>query len=363
VIASRAGLDGTLLVVGHFGPEHVGARLLEAAGGLGVEARGLEAGRAFAGARWLRILSWRLRGRRPVRLGAFGRELLAACRALRPRWLLATGIAPVAGDILAAVGRLGVRRLNYLTDDPWNPAHRAPWFLRALPAYDHVFTPRRANVDDLVRLGCGRVSYLPFAYAPELHFPEPPATPAERARFDADVVFVGGADDDRVAEMAALVREGFQVALYGGYWERYPATRARARGQADAGTMRKAIGGARVALGLVRRANRDDNAMRTFELAAIGACILAEDTPGHRELFGEDGEAVVYFRSRADMIRRLRELLAREDVRRRLAAAARQRVVGGRHTYGDRLRSMLTCATADAAGLEGSIVPAVRADA
>lgn len=355
MIAAGAELRGTLLVVGHFGPEHVGARLLEAAHGLGVDARGLEAGRAFAGARWLRVLSWRLRGRRPARLGAFGRELREACRALRPRWLLATGIAPIGGDVLAAVGRLGVHRLNYLTDDPWNPAHRAPWFLQALPAYDHVFTPRRANVDDLVRLGCGRVSYVPFGYAPALHFPEPPATAAERARFDADVVFVGGADDDRVAEIAALVHEGFRVALYGGYWERYPATRAHARGHADARTMRKAIGGARVALGLVRRANRDDNAMRTFELAAIGACILAEDTPGHRDLFGEDGEAVVYFRSRAEMIDRLRELLAREDLRRRLAAAARQRVVDGPHTYGDRLRSMLNGAAAEGMEERGSV--------
>jgi len=355
VIASGAYLDGTVLVVGYPGTAHIGTWLLQAASGLGLGARGLDAGRAFGGPRWLSALSWRVRGRRPVRLEAFGREVIDTCQLLRPRWLLSTGIAPVERDVLVAVGALGVRRLNYLTDDPWNPVHRASWFLRALPAYDHVFTPRRANVEDLTRLGCSRVSYLPFAYAPELHFPEPPSTLAERARFDADVVFVGGADADRVAEMATLVEEGFRVALYGGYWERHRATRAHARGHADPGTMRKAIGGAKVALCLVRRANRDDNAMRTFEVAAIGACILAEDTPGHRDLFGEDGEAVVYFRSRGEMLDRLRGLLAREDERRRLAAAARRRVVEGPHTYGDRLRSMLTDAVAAGARIRGAV--------
>src|SRR5205823_10084645 len=136
--------------------------------------------------------------------------------------------------------------LNYLTDDPLNQVHCAPWFMKALPYYDHVFSPRRANLEDLRRLDCPAVSYVPFAYAPELHFPEPSATPEEQERFAAEAVVAGGADCDRVPYMAALIRAGFKVALYGGYWERYPETKAHARGHAAPQTLRKAIREAKV---------------------------------------------------------------------------------------------------------------------
>ena len=41
------------------------------------------------------------------------------------------------------------RRLLFSTDDPCNRLHRTPFHLRALPEFDVVFTPRRANVADL----------------------------------------------------------------------------------------------------------------------------------------------------------------------------------------------------------------------
>jgi hypothetical protein len=46
----------------------------------------------------------------------------------------------------------------------------------------------------------------------------------------------------------------------------------------------------------VRRASRDGHIMRSFEIAAVGGCMLAQDIDEHREIFGSEGEAVVYFR-------------------------------------------------------------------
>src|SRR5205823_4830409 len=76
----------------------------------------------------------------------------------------------------------------------------------------------------------------------------------------------------------------------------------------------------------------------------MGACVLAEDTDEHREIFGRDGEAVVYFSSTEQMIQRLRWLVAHDDERRRLGAAIRSRITKGRHTYRDRLESMVAVA-------------------
>src|SRR5207247_1652023 len=149
---------------------------------------------------------------------------------------------------------------------------------------DWAVSARTANVAGIEKHGCLRVSYRPFGYAPAVHYCDPPRTPEEEERFVADVVFAGGADPDRILVMAELIREGFNIALYGGYWDRHSVTRHAARGHAAPATLRKAIRGAKVALCLVRKANRDGSAMRTFEVAAIGACTLAEYSDEHRQI-------------------------------------------------------------------------------
>jgi len=329
-----------LLLVGNPENIHVGGHLVEAAASLGVETRLCDSRQAFAAPRWLSLWNWHMRGQRPSRLRDFGESVAAACRDFAPDGLLTTGIAPVETRALMAIGEMGIARLNFLTDDPWNPAHRAPWFMEALPHYDQVFSPRRSNLGDLMECGCGRASYLPFAYAPSQHFPGPP-----QSGLASDVIFVGGADRDRRPIIAALIAAGMRVALYGGYWDRFRETRAFHRGHADPQTLRQATAAAKIALCLVRRANRDGHVMRSFEIPAMGACMLAEDTEEHREIFGPNGEAVVYFRSIPGMIEKARRLLKRPGERQRLARAAHARITGGRNTYADRLADMLARTT------------------
>jgi hypothetical protein len=330
-----------VVVVGIAGGTNVGPSLWRAATGLGLDGRFCDMQLAYAGPSLLRKAYWWLGGHRPTALRAFSEEVVAACDEVRPRWLLCTGLAPLDAAALGCIGELAVERVNYLTDDPWNPTLRSRWFLEAVRSYDRVYSTRRANVGDLTRHGCRGVAYLPFAFDPALSFPERPATAEERTRFASDVTFVGGADRDRVPYIAALDRAGLEVSVYGDYWDRFPQTRRSYRGYADPPTLRRATGTAKVALCLVRRANRDGHVMRTFEIAAIGACMLVEDTEEHRALFGPDGAAVVYFRSIPEMVAKARALVGDAAERGRLAEAARGVVVRGRHTYGDRLRCML----------------------
>jgi hypothetical protein len=284
-----------------------------------------------------------MRGRRPVRLREFGADLVATLRNTPPQCLLTTGIAPVDRGTLDAVRALGVAPINFLTDDPWNPAHRAPWFFEALGAYDHVFSPREANLGDLrTLLSTETVSYLPFGYAPDVHFPQPPDGEADRARFDADIMFAGGGDDERRPMLAAFVRAGFRVALYGGYWDRHPDTRQAARGHVDAAGLRQATAGAAICLCLVRRANRDGHAMRSYEVPAMKGCVLAEDTADHRRLFGDEGVAVCYFNDVDEAMAKARRLLADAHERARLTASAHHVVTSGGHRYADRLQALLT---------------------
>lgn len=330
-----------LLLVGNGRPEHVGSHLQAAA-------RTLELDLAFAGVEAAdsdsvlrRKFNWWVRGRRPARLTAFSSAVVEQCRQFQPRWILTTGIAPLDQGALRVLGKLGIKRLNFLTDDPWNPVHRAPWFLAALSHYDCVFSPRQANLEELGRAGCSQVHYLPFAYAPHMHYPEPDAG-GEHA--GADVVFAGGGDADRAPYVGALRDAGFRVALFGAYWDRYPQTRGLSQGLLPPDRLRHVVSSSKLALCLVRRANRDGHVMRTFEVPAMGVCMLTEDTAEHRALFGPDGEAVRYFRTGQEMVEQARWLLAHEDERHRLAAAGYRLITQGGHRYADRLHQMLKTA-------------------
>jgi spore maturation protein CgeB len=333
-----------LLIIGNVGGTNVGGSLAkQSPGSSSWTIDLLESNDAMRGPALLRRLRWHLFDRQPLRLERFSATVVQWCQESQPAVLLTTGLAPVHAAALRQIGALGIRRVNYLTDDPWNPAHRARWFLHALSEYDLIATPRRATFSDLQRATKAAVRFVPFAYDPALFFPVD-LRADEREELDADVVFAGGADADRVPYIAALRAAGLTVALYGSYWERYPEMQPLTRGQIGVEHLRKAVAAARLALCLVRRANRDGHSMRTFEVPAVGACMLVEDTTEHREIFGDDGQAVVYFSRIEEMVSKARWLLEHPAERERLKRAAHHLIVTGQHTYADRLQTMLAAA-------------------
>lgn len=325
-----------IAVVGASGGTHVGESLVRGAADHGIDATLMDTAFAHRAPWVVRKINWTLRDHRPARLRAFGRHVLTECRRLGVEVVVTTGGAPLDARAVRALREAGAFVVNYSTDDPFNPANGSRWLLEALAEYDLICTPRRANITELEGLGDAAVRYLPFAYDPRHAWPEPLSVD-ERAALHSEVLFVGGADADRVPYVQALVSAGVQVATHGGFWERWPAVRHVTRGLADAADIRRATRAADVSLCLVRRANRDGHVMRSYEIAATGACMLVEDTEEHRAIFGADGETVLYFGTIAEMVERARALLADGDMRARLAEAVRARITAGANTYGDRL--------------------------
>jgi spore maturation protein CgeB len=340
-----------LLIVGFKQAGHMGSYLASAARQLGLDYDIIDAGEAEASGRAAQAFYWHLRGKRPGRLGRFGSEVVDLCAKARYDLVLTTGRAPIERSHIESLRGLGATVINYSTDDPWNPRMQAPWFLRTLPFYDAIFTARRANRDDFIRCGAKAVHYLPFAYDAQVHRPWTEGESA-RAAGPSDILFVGGCDADRLPFMNALIDAGLDLALFGGYWNRHRKTRQHWRGFADQDMIRAASASARACLCLVRRANRDGNVMRTFEAAAIGGCILAEDTPDHRELFGQ---AATYFATPMDLVDAAQRLMANATARRLLANRLAERMAGGGHTYADRLAEMLRLTKGDQSSVRGQL--------
>jgi hypothetical protein len=169
----------------------------------------------------------------------------------------------------------------------------------------------------------------------------PHTKPSVGPEEESDLFFAGAGDRDRLPYVRAAIDAGLCMRLYGIYWDRFPETQAVSRGQADIPTLRRAIAGCRVALCLVRHANRDGHSMRTFEVPAVGACMVVEDTGEHRQIFGEDGERVVYFRNAGEMVEQVRTLLANEILRKTLRDNVHLHITNGANTYADRLASTI----------------------
>lgn len=330
-----------VLIVGNPRETHVGRHFLRGAGQAGVEASILDLAKAFEGPRLLRAAWWHLLGHRPLRLHPFSAEVIRRCDQDKPSLVLTTGLAPLSANALAKLRQRGIATACFLTDDPWNPQHRAPWFMRALLEYDHVFTPRRANLPELQALGRPRIHYLPFAYAPDVHHPPEPLSENEAAPWKSDVLFIGGADQERAGLMRDLKSAGLNLSLWGGYWSEMTRLESYAKGHADPSEFRKLVAHAGVNVCLVRRANRDGHSMRSFEIPAVGGCMVVEDTPEHREIFGPEDRAVRYFATTEELVDKSRVLLRNEEQQRRLAVAVGEHIRTGKNTYGDRLASVL----------------------
>lgn len=329
------GPERSIGIVGFFGANHLGGSLARAAEALGWRPVPFDAMDAEAPSRLGRAILGRAGIRRPLRLKGFGTGVLEACSRQQIRFLLATGRAPLAAVELRRLRAAGVTTGVFSSDDPWNAAQRAAWYLAALREYDVVFTPRGHTVPDFQANGCTRVETVPFGYD-DRFIVAPDSTAA-----GPEVLFVGGADRDRADFMTAFAAEGVTASVVGAYWQRYPIAGITDLGHRSPEQVAALTRAARVNICLVRRANRDRHVMRTYEMAATGAAMVVEDTPDHRALFGPEGEAVVYFATPAEAAAKCRALLADEPLRLRLRTEARRRVVDGGNSYRDRLRLML----------------------
>jgi hypothetical protein len=210
--------------------------------------------------------------------------------------------------------------------------------------------------------------YTPLGFCDQTHRP----LASDDPRWACAAGFVGGWEPRREALMRAVCEAVDDVMIRGGYWDFLRDGRWSPRRQVILGRLAgdepfhiardarlagawqgdevydddyaRALSGARIGVGFLRRICPDQHTTRSFEIPACASLLLADRTEDHQGFFDEGREAE-FFSSEDELIDKARFYAAHEPARARIAAAGRARCVSGGYSYLERLRPILASLT------------------
>lgn len=295
---------------------------------------------------------------------ALNEAVLGAAREFRPELVWADKQEFLRPETLQEIKKLGARLVSF-TPDPyfylsWK---RTPLMDAAIKEFDVLVYCKSYEKADYEALD-KQVIYMPLGYCDETHRPLPSSDP----KWSCDVGFLGGWEPRREKFLHEVAASGANLKIWGGYWdflddgrwtlrraiilkqlaggERFqihqdPSLAARLQGGEVYGDdYARALTGAKVGLGFLRKVCPDQHTTRTFEIPACGSMLLADRTDEHREFF-EEGKEADYFSDEAELVDKAKFYSQNEVLRQQIARAGFQRCIDGRYAYIHRLAEML----------------------
>ena len=287
---------------------------------------------------------FKLSGKRPIEWWSFNQRIITTLLDKEPKFVLVTGIFPLSDDVFNTCLKINCKIANYLTDYPWNPHHFSKKFVSNLLKYDLVVSTKTEILSELKNYGVKNVKFLPFAYDPFLFYqPESPNL-SEVGSFSTDVCFIGMGDVERIPFLEAissLVDFNLKkLKIYGPHWDRISVNGWQRFSSIQGEDLRMAIYCSKITLGIVRKRNRDQSTMRTFEIAACGGCGIYEDTSEHREiLLGYPDYG--FFSSPQDLGEKCKWLLENPVELEQMRQTGIKLIVKEDNTYAARLKKIL----------------------
>ena len=236
------------------------------------------------------------------------------------------------------------RLVNYSPDDMNNPANQTARYLNAISLYNLHVTTKTYNVEELKEMGANNVFFVGNAYEPSVHKPVK-LSPCERQKIGSDVVFVGTVESERLSSLSLLAQRRISLGLHGGGQEwlnlarKFPNIKA-STGFVASHEYSRLICASKIALGFLRKQNRDLQTTRSIEIPATGTFMLAERTDEHLGLF-EEGKEAEFFSSDEELIEKVEYYLAHDDERETIAAAGRERCLRSGYSNADRMKTVL----------------------
>lgn len=236
-----------------------------------------------------------------------------------------------------------IKIVNVITDDPFGKYHYAWRFIyKTFKYYDVHFVQREINISELKRHGANRVELCFRSFDPEFHFclDEDQISTS----YKTEIGFIGSYEDDREEFVANLVQNGIDVKIIGDGWENgryWNILKSHHKGPSVYGDEYvKVLNGMDIALHFLRKANRDQQDSRTFEIPACGTFMLAERSNLHTQFFKEKEEAD-FFTSKEDLLSKVQFYINNPIERARIAKQGYNRAYNSGYDHKSRLYDVI----------------------
>ncbi len=212
----------------------------------------------------------------------------------------------------------------YNNDDPTGgrDGRRFDSLLAALNAYDLCAVLREPNVDEFLAQGARAVHRVWMSYDEVLHRPFDNIADIPAA-YKSEVAFIGTwmPKERRDEFMLSLIKQGVPLSIWGDAWQRSPnwlQIKHCWRGQSIYGRdYVAAVQGAKIALGLLSKGNRDLHTTRSAEIPYAGGLLCAQRTSEHLQMYKE-GEEAVFWNDAEECAAVCHSLLADDALRERI---------------------------------------------
>ena len=352
-----------ILFLGEIGPGQTSLMRMRALGRLGHELSGVHTGEPW------RQLSWTQRQvQRRLGLGSAVRQInaqaLRMARDFRPDLVWAEKQEYLSLETISSLKAMGARLVHF-TPDPYVSLDwkRTRAMDKAIGAFDILVYCKAYERAAYAAFGKPLV-YMPLGYCDEVHRPLPCNDP----QWSCAAGFLGGWEPRREHLLHAIAAAGVELHIRGGAWDflhdgrwtlrrrivlgqlageeacrihRDPVVAAAHQGgEVYADDYARALTGARIGLGFLRKVCDDQHTTRTFEIPACGSMLLADRTDEHQEFFAEGSEAE-FFSSQDELVDKVTFYTRHDAARSAIAAAGRARCETGRYAYVHRLDEAL----------------------
>ena len=352
-----------ILYLGEISPGQTAFMRMRALERLGHTVRGVRTMSPWKHASWITR-----QVQRRIHRGSIVEEInstvLSAARQFRPAIVWADKQEFLRVETIEALRNLGARLVHF-TPDPyfaldWKRTRIMDEAMRHFDVLVYCKSYEKTNYDALKRPAI----YMPLGYCDENHRP----LSSDDPRWSCDVGFLGGWEPRRERMLRAVARAGADLKFRGGYWEflrdgKWTLRRRIILGQLAAGERvlihrdevlgalwqgdevygedyARALSGAKIGLGFLRKVCPDQHTTRTFEIPACGSLLLADRTEEHQEFFAEGKEAE-FFASTEELLDKVKFYCGNESARKRIAEGGHQRCADGKYAYVHRLKTAL----------------------
>jgi len=236
-----------------------------------------------------------------------------------------------------------IKIVNVITDDPCG-RYSYCWrrIYHTFKNYDIHFVQRQINVTELKKLGAKRVEICYRSFDPVFH-----RVLSDTKNQDAKktvVGFVGSYEEEREVYIAFLVQNGIDVEITGNGWhggKYWDILKPFYKGPSVYGDdYIKVINKMDIALHFLRKANRDQQDSRTFEIPACGAFMLAERSHLHQQFF-EEGEEADFFTSKEELLKKVLFYLDNPELRLQIAKSGFDKSYAAGYDHQSRLTNVL----------------------